>query len=949
MKNLMITFIAIFGFATITSAQLPNYVPSNGLVGYWSFNGNANDDSNNGNNGTLNGSVSLSTDRFGNINSSYSFPGISDSYIDCGNSATLQIVGALTISGWFYMEGGTINPRILNFESGSSLGGYTVFVDGTSNTNRIIHATNFNDGGVGTGFCCSSSQGFTITALAWHHFVYTADINGLAKMYIDGANVGTYQGVPVTNITYASSLIIGRKTFSDFDAWGGKLDDIGIWNRVLTQQEINGLYTSSCINTDITTGLVASYPFSGNANDASGNNINGTTNNVTLTTDRFGNANSAYQFNGVNSTISVADNPLLKFQSANKISFSLWLKADTIIQNFNTIILAKQSNGGINQVGFNFASDVGSSPSASINNVFRVKNGSSNAFGGSYDTTINFRDKSWHHVVCVYTGTVGYIYIDNVLRRTSINQTGVIGDNTSNLLFGAPTWTAANTKYFKGKLDDIKFYNISLNACDVDSLFNLPNSCTGVTASITPQSATTFCQGDSVILTASLGASYAWSNSQNTRSITVKQNGTYTVTVTNGNGCIATSASTTVTVNAKPTVSPTASPQTICNGNSTTLAANATAGSGSISTYAWSSGIAGNSSGGSVSPTSTTTYTVTVTNSNNCSASASTTVTVNAPNITTGLVASYPFTGNANDISGNNLNGTTNNVTLTTDRFGNTNSAYQFNGSNSSINVLDNALLKFASSNKIAISLWLKLDTLITNTNSVMLSKQINSGTNQVGFNIDLEQFGTSTSPVINVLRVRNGSSNNFGGCYDSIVNVKDKNWHHVVYDYSGTVGKIYVDNILRRTSINQTGVIGDNLANLTFGTPAWSPSSYFKGKLDDIRIYNISLNACDVDSLFNLPNTLATGLINRNNVNSIKVYPNPTSNQIIIDNGNFVSLIGYTIKITNSIGQQVFQSLVTQQQFTVDLSSFGGAGLYHIVLINPQGVVVDNKKLVLQ
>lgn len=56
------------------------------------------------------------------------------------------------------------------------------------------------------------------------------------------------------------------------------------------------------INTSAQT-LVASYPFNGNANDASGNGNNATVNGATLTTDRFGNANSAYSFNGTDTAL----------------------------------------------------------------------------------------------------------------------------------------------------------------------------------------------------------------------------------------------------------------------------------------------------------------------------------------------------------------------------------------------------------------------------------------------------------------------------------------------------------------------------------------------------------------------------------------------------------------------------------------------------------------------
>jgi hypothetical protein len=100
--------------------------------------------------------------------------------------------------------------------------------------------------------------------------------------------------------------------------------------------------------------------------------------------------------------------------------------------------------------------------------------------------------------------------------------------------------------------------------------------------------------------------------------------GTHTITYS-VDGCDATQ---TITVNASPTASPSSTPSSSCSGDNVTLAANATAGSGSISTYAWSTGLAGNVSGGTVNPTSNTTYTVMVTNSNSCTVSASTTVTI---------------------------------------------------------------------------------------------------------------------------------------------------------------------------------------------------------------------------------------------------------------------------------------------------------------------------------
>ena len=147
------------------------------------------------------------------------------------------------------------------------------------------------------------------------------------------------------------------------------------------------------------------------------------------------------------------------------------------------------------------------------------------------------------------------------------------------------------------------------------------------------------CNGTSTTLNANAVAgsgvisTYAWDSglvgSISSGTVSPINNTTYTVTVTNSNTCSAT-GTVTVTVNANPTLAPSATPSTICNGQSTTLAANAIAGAGAISTYAWSSGLVGNISGGSVSPNATATYAVTVTDINTCTASSSVVVTVNS-------------------------------------------------------------------------------------------------------------------------------------------------------------------------------------------------------------------------------------------------------------------------------------------------------------------------------
>jgi hypothetical protein len=91
------------------------------------------------------------------------------------------------------------------------------------------------------------------------------------------------------------------------------------------------------------------------------------------------------------------------------------------------------------------------------------------------------------------------------------------------------------------------------------------------------------------------------------------------------------------------------------------------------------------------------------------------------------------------------------------------------------------------------------------------------------------------------------------------------------------------------------------------------------------------------------------TSNINNPVYNTIKVYPNPSSTQVIIDNGNYSTMGSHTAKIVNASGQQVFQSVINQQQFVIDAKTMGGAGVYTLYITDANNKVVGVKKIVLQ
>ncbi len=228
------------------------------------FNGNANDESGNGNNGTNNG-ASLTEDRFGNANSAYYF-----SSAGCGtridaNVNTSSIQTGLTISVWLKRVGnGCISPRILEFWPGSdgpgmAQWGWAYEYPGEPNRIGLGSLTS-------TGYSCAEAI-LEPSLTDWIQIAYTNDgSNG--RFYYNGTLVSTLpsEGNPIL----ASNLAIGRMNHPAYDAFNGNMDDLGVWNRALSDAEITNLFNSnstpctansSTVNATITEG--ATYSFNG--------------------------------------------------------------------------------------------------------------------------------------------------------------------------------------------------------------------------------------------------------------------------------------------------------------------------------------------------------------------------------------------------------------------------------------------------------------------------------------------------------------------------------------------------------------------------------------------------------------------------------------------------------------------------------------------------------------
>ncbi len=401
---------------------------------------------------------------------------------------------------------------------------------------------------------------------------------------------------------------------------------------------------------------------------------------------------------------------------------------------------------------------------------------------------------------------------------------------------------------------------------------------------------------------------------------------------------------------------------------------------------------------------------------------------------TNGLVSAYTFNGNANNMFGNGTNGVVSNATLTTDRFGISNNAYEFNGVNSNIDLGINQGIN-SIMNDFTISYW------VYKTNN-LLGNVISSYSNQSGSywrfisNIDIDSVSSGF--------LVGGGGGNWQSSITKSSSLNLNNWINVTIIRNSTNLSTYINGILS----NSSSVSSSSINNPT--TPAATtkigytfPSNdnnFFKGKIDDLYFWNRALTSSEITDLYNdcqlvikqepmnqslnigqqaqftivandnlstyqwqadmgtgfqtlsnagqytgaqndtlLVSNLTMSNNNQNfrcivksgscldtsnlvvlkvidnvgieisNIENIKVFPNPSSTQVIIDNGNYSAMGSFTAKVVNASGQQVFQSVINQQQFVIDANTMGGAGVYTLYITDSTNKVVGVKKIVLQ
>jgi len=457
--------------------------PSYGLVLHLPFDGNANDASGNGHDGIVNGAT-LTTDRHGSVESAYAFDG--QTYRIKLPHSSLNELDTFSMGFWSKTaDTGTNKHLVTSANSGQhneflirhDAGKITILIKGVEHK---FDTPIINDG-------------------VWH-LVNVVRFSSTVEVFVDGSLAATWQYAPAGQLAVdLSGFWLGGDQDCLGGCWdknqqfSGIMDDFTIHNRALTASEIQSYYDSSKPATtgcngdiqladNLCEGLTAYYPMDGNANDASGNGSNGVVNGATLTTDRHGNADSAYEFDGQSNDIRIADSPQVDFAQSQDFAVAFWVKAADI-QPFT----ASGDNDIIEKWD-------GKAKSPSYPYVIRYLNQKSNNHGkiavGRYDgdnnpsfvSTVKVNDDQFHHIVFVKNGEQLQLFIDGNLDNTLTDRTVGNTANNSPLFLGRRGSPLKNQ--FKGVIDDLLIHNRALTEAEVQTLYD------------SNKPATTGCNGD---------------------------------------------------------------------------------------------------------------------------------------------------------------------------------------------------------------------------------------------------------------------------------------------------------------------------------------------------------------------------------------------------------------------------------------------------------------------
>lgn len=464
--------------------------------------------------------ATLTSDRFGNPNSAYSFNGTSDYiYVPTATGPnSLELPGSISISAWVQTTNYHMTGQEQIFWRGNNSPAYDQYMFYTWGSNIGLR----RDIGGGT---TVTSLGYPTTGIdaTFHHFVVTFDVTtGMMRIYYDGGlvasashpGVGTYSTAGFFNVIGAVNYMPSGQYFY------GKIDDIGVWNRPLSLCEVTQLYTSSvtpCAVVTVhsskdTTICATAIPLNitGRAGYSAYLWNNGST--------AFSNAVNTSGTYWVHSSSGICDVAIDTFNVTIIPADTVRKRIDTALCPSETLIIS--APGGYTSYTWSTGS---TAPFINIGTPGMYWVVSQSPCGVSIDT---------FDVTFVSTDTIITTH-DTVVCPSIPAVTLAAGSGYNNYLWSTSETSASITTSASGQywVRSILNCKILIDTFKVTFLppfvFSLGND-------------TVICLGTSITLSPTpyiTGAGYSWSSGASTPSLNITEGGTYVIKVTK-NGCM---------------------------------------------------------------------------------------------------------------------------------------------------------------------------------------------------------------------------------------------------------------------------------------------------------------------------------------------------------------------------------------------------------------------------
>jgi hypothetical protein len=276
----------------------------------------------------------------------------------------------------------------------------------------------------------------------WHNAILTND--GLfMKLYVDGVEIGKISTLgAIPDMEGSQSIRLGANTLNLDKFFTGDIDEVILWDRALSLEEIFNFYNYDEIPSN---GRILYLPFSS-----------------------ISSIQSSYKYQPFN-TFEQTEKEVIDGEESfrlNNFSLGTWFRIDRIDHTGPGILLNKGGFGG-ERPGENLNFGIWLNPSETIEGGFETKPGT-NVFVSSQG---KYNDGLWHYVLLTYDKKILKIYIDGVLADSKITS-GAIPDNSGDQDFVIGGNSFLDDKFFKGDLDEIRVWNRALNTEEVSNGFD---------------------------------------------------------------------------------------------------------------------------------------------------------------------------------------------------------------------------------------------------------------------------------------------------------------------------------------------------------------------------------------------------------------------------------------------------------------------------------------------